>query len=251
MMIKITESCSMGCTHCMNNAKPCNKHMSEETFKDALQFQLKHGGPFCILTGGEPTEHPQFMKFVTMALETRCHVTVTTNGVWMQDKYITVDGLCDQYAGPFWQVTSDKRYYPVSIDTTLPVFHRPNVVVCDELGPIYPQGRAVTNGLHCEAKGSKCFNIRAVVKQLYDQHGDRLTLDFVNGMMLINQRMCTPHITVSGDIKLGESDLCPVCSNIYKPEKEIIQDILHFRCGQCSHINRNLTPQLLALIGES
>ena len=51
------------------------------------------------------------------------------------------------------------------------------------------------------------------------------------------------------DIKLGESDLCPVCSSIYKSEQEIMNDILNFHCHQCDHINKNLSKQCLDIIG--
>lgn len=251
MMIKITKSCSMGCSHCMNNAQPCSEHMIMKTFEDALAFEQKHGGPFTIITGGEPTEHPFFMGMLTKALETKNHITVTTNGIWLQDKERLVEELYDNYAGPFWQVTNDHRYYPTAIDTSAPVFEMPNVVLCDKLDHLYPQGRTVTNNLPFFAKASKCFNVRAVTKQLYDMHQGDLSLKMINDMMLMNQRFCTPHIAFDGSIRLGESDLCPVCSNIYRSEQEIIQDILNFRCKQCHHINQHLGPKLLSLIGEA
>ena len=54
MMIKITEKCSMGCIHCMNNATPNGKHMDFDIFQRVVSFQKQYGGPFCIITGGEP-----------------------------------------------------------------------------------------------------------------------------------------------------------------------------------------------------
>lgn len=41
MMLKITERCAMGCTHCMNNAKKDGKDMELGVFADALQFLRK------------------------------------------------------------------------------------------------------------------------------------------------------------------------------------------------------------------
>lgn len=40
MIISITESCHMGCSHCMDDAKPCEKHMSMRTFQDAISFLI-------------------------------------------------------------------------------------------------------------------------------------------------------------------------------------------------------------------
>ena len=51
MMIKITEKCSMGCTHCMNDASKSGKHMSFDVFKDVIAFQKKYGTSFVILRG--------------------------------------------------------------------------------------------------------------------------------------------------------------------------------------------------------
>lgn len=42
MLLKITEKCSMGCTHCMNNATPDGQHMSEKVFDDSLDFLIKN-----------------------------------------------------------------------------------------------------------------------------------------------------------------------------------------------------------------
>ena len=65
-----------------------------------------------------------------------------------------------------FQVCNDTRYYPTSIDVSLPVFHLDNVVLITEVPKLYPQGRALDNGLPWNAKGSKCFNVRAVAHQL-------------------------------------------------------------------------------------
>ena len=66
MLIKITECCSNGCKHCMNNNIKCEKHMSIDTFVDTLKFCKKYddnifGNMIC---GGEPYEHPDFEKFI-------------------------------------------------------------------------------------------------------------------------------------------------------------------------------------------
>lgn len=248
MMIKITEKCSMGCTHCMNNASPNGSEMDFNTFKKALSFQEKYGGPFCIITGGEPTEHISWIMFVMYALSQLPHVyfTVTTNGVWMQSHFEEIENFNKSYGDRLiFQVTNDKRYYPIHIDLSLPVFNLPNVFVCDEIEHIYPQGRALDNNLEWESKGSKCFNIRAFVHQRPFM-GLQDAINFLG----MKGKFCTPHIDVNGNIKLGESDLCPICSNINKQEYEIITDILNFRCNLCNHVNKNLPEKYRKIIGE-
>ena len=251
MMIKITEHCSMGCTHCMNNATPNNKHMDFDTFKKAIDFQRKYGGPFVLITGGEPTEHPEFERFLGYALTylksfNNVLITVTTNGIWLQNHKRFVHDLQYYYGNAImFQVTSDKRYYPTLIDLSLPVFNYDNVVVCDEIEHIYPQGRAIDNNLEWESKCSKCFNVRAITNQV-----EIKDLSTIIGIMALKAKFCTPHISIDGHIKLGESDLCPNCSHIDKTHDEIINDILNFRCDKCNIINSKLPENYKKLIGE-
>ena len=247
MIIKITEKCSMGCSHCMNNALPTGKHMDFNTFKDAIRFQKQYGGAFCIISGGEPGEHPEFLDFLKYALLNLpgVFITVTTNGVWMADKYNTIANLYDVYDKNLWfQVTTVDEYYPTKINLDNPVYSIPNVIVCKEIENMYGQGRALTNHLEYHNKCSRCMNVRLVAHQLNTHR-----LDVITSSLTIKGFFCTPHISITGDIKLGESDLCPVCSNIYKTEEEIVDDILNFHCHQCDHINKNLTQQCLDIIG--
>lgn len=248
MMIKITEKCSMGCTHCMNNAGPNGNEMDFDTFEKALDFQKKYGGPFCIISGGEPTEHPLWLMFLMSAMHRLPHTqfVLTTNGAWMQSHFDEIENLYVTYGNRLTiQVTTDKRYYPVHIDLSLPVFDLPNVVVCEEVEYIYPQGRALYNNLEWESKGCKCFNIRALIHQR-----PFMGLQEVINYLGMRGKFCTPHIDVNGNIKLGESDLCPICSNINKQEQDIIVDILNFKCNLCNHVNKNLSEKYRNLIGE-
>ena len=248
MMIKITEKCSMYCGHCLNNATSHGSHMTLATFQKAIEFQKEYGGPFCIITGGEPTEHPLVPYFIGLFMEqlTDCFVTVATNGVWMQDNESFIRNMNEIY-GPrlMFQVTNDKRYYPTRINLSLPVFELNNVIVCEELARIYPQGRALFNDLEWESKGSKCFNVRAITHQIGIKD-----LRNIIGMLAVKQKFCTPHISINGEIKLGESDLCPACSHIDKTHDEIIKDILEFRCDGCKHVNDNLPHEYRQVIGE-
>ena len=249
MMIKITEHCSMGCTHCMNNATPNNKHMDFDTFKQVINFQKQYGGQFCIITGGEPTEHPNFMSFISYACNFMIgyYITVTTNGLWMQNNPDKVKYLYDTYGKQLmFQVTNDTRYYPVCIDKNHSIFTLDNVVMCDKVKHIYPQGRAVDNNIEWNSKASKCFNIRAITNQVSIKN-----LGIIIGMLAVKGKFCTPHIDIHGNIKLGESDLCPVCSHINKTHDDIIKDILDFRCKQCDNINGQLSQEYRSIIGES
>lgn len=251
MMIKITEKCSMGCTHCMNDSKPVDRHMDMDTFKKSIDFFNKYGGITVIISGGEPTEHPDFLEFVKIFMaSTPPHVLVciATNGIWMQNHTYETMELLNRYSERLLiQVTSVDGYYPTKIDTSLPIFKHKLVKVCTEIESMYPQGKALTNNIpHPAPKGPKCANVRLIMHQIQLK-----SLRNMMAMMLARKGLvCTPHIGIDGSIKLGESDLCPACSSIYKSEKEIIQDILAFRCKGCKEALDNLIPQARAIIGE-
>lgn len=248
-MIKITSKCSMNCSHCMNDATANGKHMDFDTFKKVVLFQNKYGSPLCMITGGEPSEHPEFKAFLEYAVQNMPYtfITVATNGLWMTIDPDFVNYCMTRYSiRILFQVSHDPRYYPIPIDLSLPVFRLPNVAVINNIPKLYPQGRALENNMSWEAKGSKCFNVRAVANQV-----EVKSLAHIIGILAVKEKICTPHIAIDGSIKLGESDLCPPCSHIDKSHDDIMQDILNFKCQNCNHVNCNLEPQYKQLIGES
>lgn len=52
-------------------------------------------------------------------------------------------------------------------------------------------------------------------------------------MLTALQKSCTPLITPSGGISLGESSLCPTVASIYDMSDEIMHKIQAFRCDKC------------------
>ena len=248
MMTKITEKCSMGCSHCMNDAKKTGNHMSFDTFKKVVEFYKQVSPTFGFITGGEPFEHPDCIKFIEYYLEEipSAILTIATNGVAFESpdiaKFVYKMSKKEGYPVTF-QVSTDTKYYPYQIDTNLPVYHLDNIVLINKIPKIYPQGRAVSNNLEWKAIGSKCFNCRAMAHQMSVK-----SFPLLLSMLAVKDRFCTPHIDINGNIKLGESDLCPVCSNIFKPHNEIFNDILKFDCNKCDFINKNLPSEYLNII---
>lgn len=207
MMIKITEKCSMGCKHCMNDAKATGKEMSIETLKDVLAFLEKSRTDLMlIVTGGEPTEHSKFMECMQLIIDHSSDsvsnvVTVTTNGVWMAENPADFNRL-NKYAEEkdvelLWQVSTIAEYYPKKIDITKKVYRHKKVTICTTIEKIYPQGRALTNKIPWQAVGSKCFNVRAISKQIKD-----CTLNGICTTLMLHAKFCTPHIKIDGGIGL-------------------------------------------------
>ena len=57
MIIDLTYSCKMGCSHCMSDCKPEGKNMSIQVLKDSLDFLKKYQIPTWYFSGGEIFEH--------------------------------------------------------------------------------------------------------------------------------------------------------------------------------------------------
>lgn len=253
MMIKITERCTMGCPHCMNDAKPDGKDMSLETLKDTLKFIKKHslGKTHIIITGGEPTEHRDFdsimkeiFKFNKDCFNYFTMVTVTTNGETIQKEPERFSNYIQEAKDSgfllFFQVSADVRYYPRRITTHKRIFREEGFVLVDNcIEQMYPQGRALDNKIPWESKCSKCFNVRSISHQLPES----ATLKDIEHELTTRAKFCTPHIKINGDIGLGESDLCPSCASIYDDMETIMEKIRKFKCHKCDHVNDNL-PEL-------
>lgn len=242
----------MGCRHCMNNAKPCGKDMEIGVLRDALGFCMNNGlgRTNLVVSGGEPTEHRAFDLFmneiIAFGKETGHFtvVTVTTNGEEiLKDPERFKGYVRDAKEAGFhllFQVSADTRFYPRRIPVHKRIFREEGFVLCDNcVEQIYPQGRALVNEIPWKSLASKCFNVRAIAHQLKE----KATLRDIEQMLLEHMKFCTPHIGVDGSIKLGESDLCPVCTSIYDDMKTIMEKIQAFKCHGCDHVNSQL-PEL-------
>lgn len=239
----------MSCKHCINDAKPDGKDMSIDTLEKCLNFIKNHNiGKILVITGGEPTEHRSFNEVMMHILDWQTrnqqylyHVTITTNGEKIQQEpqvyYDYVEMFRNAGICLVFQVSADVKYYPRRIETHRRIFREAGFVLYDDcVEQIYPQGRALTNNIPWKSKASKCYNVRALSKQL-----PNCTLCDIEAYLAMSNKFCTPHIGIDGSIKLGESDLCPACASIEDTEYEIIDKIRRFKCHQCDHINDNLS----------
>lgn len=241
MLIKITDRCSMGCSHCFSDCTPDLCDMEWNTFVDTMSFYDRYCKKISkpiFISGGEPTESNIFTYVISHFINNgyeRVPITVTTNGLWLTQNEWLVKDIEKFLPNCSFQIVVDDRFYPTHVDESSPIFNYKNVTLCRGVMFIYPQGRALKNNMPFRANASKCFNIRAVTKQMMNS-----SLSDILQVMMSAAKFCTPHIDIDGNIKLGESRLCPVCSNIYKTEKEIINDIINFQCHQCDFINDKL-----------
>lgn len=235
MLIKITKSCSNGCSHCLNDSKPCDEHMSLETFHDALVFTSKYDilDTGVILTGGEPTENPLFLDFISMFYSffgKDVPLTITTNGHWVLEHQQETMDLLFEYPNLFFQITYDSRYYPKKLDITKRILRLNQIIVETNVANIYPQGRAIQNGIPKSnlITVPKCTNLKLLAAQM----GDKGLKEMLYQLRLFG-KFCTPAIHINGQIGFGESDLCLLQCSIYNDEQTIIEKMLFNECKRC------------------
>lgn len=236
MLLKITSQCSMMCKHCMNASQKKGNHMEKDTFFNAIRFANRLNTPVLMLSGGEPTEHPNFRSMLVYALANfNGKVLVTTHGKWLlEDKSLVKD-----FPEVMWQVTNDQRYYPFLFPRDkakrLMKSHK-NLHIFFEIGShLYPQGRAVSylkmNQDKYEGVGSKCFNLRS------------LTNTFGSFEMAVMQlrmggKFCTPSVRWDGSVAMGESDECPSIGTVTDFSKVLTDAICNSQCNKCGCLDK-------------
>lgn len=254
MLIDLTYHCSMGCTHCLSNCKPDNSHMSIKTLEDAFAFCNVHEIEAVSFSGGEIFEHPEILQILDMIgmfladrnkkrIPTASTVLITNGRVLANTpEYLDAVVNLQKKIGKteiLLQVTDDPRFYPTKLTEKERYRLRKIGAIVEgvpgnPLDPnkcLYPQGRALENfqeDANWNTVGPKCGNIRLLVKQLGTLHFGTL-----NKMIKMIGKVCTPVIAPNGDVKVGESALCPAVASIYDDGSEIVQKILNCNCRKC------------------
>jgi hypothetical protein len=83
MYFFLTNHCKMQCAHCCANASPRGRHYRAENVFAAGVKLAEDLGKGVFLGGGEPTDHPAFLSFVTQILYSNVEMEgsgVITNG---------------------------------------------------------------------------------------------------------------------------------------------------------------------------
>lgn len=249
MLLRITNKCTMGCSHCMiDGSGPEGDHMDEETFEAALDFQDSLGSRFLVLSGGEPTEHPSFFEWVQRAVSWEKGaskvVTIATNGLFALDdlKYEMMVRLVEEHQGFVQvQITNDARYYPRNLTLIQHKFERPYWTFVTGLTVIAPCKRVDQAGIEVSRNAPPCVNVRANVSNL----GLRRTIQSLECAL----RVCSPSVDIDGTVRAGEADTCFRLGTVTSSMEHIEKGFSEMACGICG-LRDNLTPSMKLLIGE-
>ena len=240
MLIKITNSCAMGCSHCMENSLPSTDHMNLKTFMRALDFTeraecevIKAGMPvMMMLSGGECTDNPLIIEMAHQVVKRGWVLTILTHGLWLDNVELRNELLRDDWKNVLIQVTNDDRYYP----RKPPKFEHPRVIYVDKLLVLSTIGRASrptfdSKGLDPRiAPGS--FNFRSITRSCKSVP---MAIKLLRARACLGLAgFCTPSVTHEGIVVAGESRLCYPIGTVDSSNEELTAAVLSMgSCNRC------------------
>lgn len=197
--------------------------MTKKTFMETLRF-AKNIRPKCILiSGGEPTDHPEFFEFMEILKHRGLAriVVITSNGLFLRDKEFT-DKICN--LGMFIQVINDKKYYPIHVADP----NHPKIHYFDNIpAHLTNFGRARENKLEITRKSPCCYNLRSISWNM-----DR-GLEATVYILATKGFLCTPYINVSGNITAGGGEECIPFGHVTDSMSSLSRNINNLKCNRC------------------
>lgn len=246
----------MSCPHCMQNAVPDGKLMSEETFDAVLRFLRDVNLRFVIVSGGEPTEHPMFLDFCRRLDRNGVSFTVCSNGMWIGDDAKTrdVEEVSKLPSYNFMQVYTNRKWYRLHEETVAKI--RANDSKLYDLGVKFidsdilnmqPLGRAkdcpqAMAEVERHSYSVSCLNSHLAAAQTASAEAFFKALE-------TNMVFCKPVIDCDGDIHMSESCQCPSYGNVVADTVSDIWSKIRFSkpCGRCSLYKRLQSDRFTAV----
>lgn len=251
MLIRVTNKCNMWCNHCfMEGLTKDEHHMTLETFKETLDFADRAGVVVLLISGGEPTLHPQILDLLDAALSykdgDRFPIIITTNGTVFDDNPVLGRKLL-KLAKPdgkvFLQVTNDARYYPRELKFDKTILDGTRSIFVDKIAGLYPCTRIAEQGLSPTVKTPSCFNLRSLTRT----QGLNAAMQFLDLGM---GRHCIPSVNIDGTLRAGEADWCHRIGKVTDPVHKVETSIRKMKgCNSCDRLH-NLDRKHLRAIGE-
>ena len=237
-------------------------HMSKETFVKAVEFGIWSGALTYNISGGEPTEHPEFEDFINylagslegIKLKFNCEplFTIESNGEWVRDihKVNAIKRILKLKKLGGLQISSFKGLYKnydfIQKYKTKIKALSPRIYIVDE-GIISMQdlGRAsiTENSSIRKAISENKHNVSCLNGCLVSKQTDSIT-DMSFELSTHNQH-CKPFIDWKGNVHWSESICCPSYGNVLTDDFETIWRNLRkaVPCGKCS-LYKNLKESI-------
>lgn len=236
MLIKVTNHCAMGCTHCMESSTIKGRHMPLELFDRALdcadqvEALARPFYPLILLSGGECTDHPDIEVLIEKVLARGLMPMVLSHGLWLADDEKRASLLRPEWKTVRFQITHDPRFYP----TAPPRIDDERVLYIDSLTMMMPLGR-FKGQRHPELpthSGPISFNFRSMTHAFRDvrQAVMQLRVRALTG----KSGHCSPSISANGDFVAGESNACFKVGTVDSTPEELTEAVLSMgSCNRC------------------
>lgn len=247
MLIQIANTCHMFCPHCMQRSDAGQWHMSMETVEQCARHAEELGVMAIMISGGEPTEHPQFKEIVRRFLKFPI-VCIISNGDWADNlEMIKTMRWLLSHKNVSLQITNIPGIYPreVNIRKIRTLFPR---VAVEQNGLLMMSlGRATEHEEFLAAARqhpytTSCFSSALTSAQMPYPYAIR--------NMEVRGKFCHPLIDWKGGMHWSESCQCPSFADISEPLEDIAVKAHRWRpCGSCPDYKKlldNNSPQYIA-----
>lgn len=227
MVIKLTEWCSMGCFHCMEDARPEGHHMTLGMFARAIEFMQDLGDDRIVLAGGEPTEHPEILTILDMAQATGMRLGLMTNGTFLANRDMA-DNILSRHL--YIQITNDPRFYPKPLPL---VVEGPDIHYVTALPALLRLGRSTQED---GPYSPHCGMVRQICQgHSPDAQGFRALMAQLRELRIL----CVPSISADGSLHAGESRWCRKIGDLNTPLADLMKALVEPACGKCLRIRNH------------
>jgi hypothetical protein len=237
----------MGCSHCAEDAHPGGAHMTQAVFSQALRFSrsVEPQPTPILLSGGEPTEHPEIISFLDEVAAAGCFLALVSNGLWLGDAALR-DAILTPTRKIAVQVTYDPQFYPRApprVDDARIEY------VFGSIGPLIPLGRArALKGTAFRSGAPSSFNLRSFTRA-YQSFPEAVQLMRARALQGRQGYFCTPSILEDGSLVAGETRHCWRIGTVWSSTEEITRALLDMRsCNRCG-LEDNLSPAHRVALG--
>ena len=248
MLLLVTNRCNMMCAHCMQDSKPnSNDFMSMEVVDDFINFTKNIEYGVLMISGGEPTLHPQLYDIVSKIYnESKLKpkkILIASNGDFIFDSSRTemVQRISKDFSDVVgWQISSFKYYYKLYnkiISNSDKIKKATEPCECyietDGLRKMIPLGRASKlKGIEKLCDNQKYKNVSCINNHLIALQSENIQDYFMK--VVISGSYCSPAIDSYGNIRFGESIFCQKIGSIKDDPEMILYKSKNINpCGKC------------------
>lgn len=258
MLFQITNTCYEECPHCMDCSKPNEPHALLELLPYVANFFSFLDPHILVISGGEPTTHPDFVRICEYFGFAGIPFTITSNGTWVfdEDKRKQFEHVVrlPNYVGA--QIYTDKRFYRSydKIKEHKEYFESLKGVVFEDtnLGmAMMDFGRAKTYAPAQQIIDEQNYAMGCVNSTLIAHQSKTIQAFRNNVRMALNRMFCKPLVDVNGNVHMSESWLCPSVGNVKDDYMmEIFKNMQQFTpCKRCRNYDKFMksdNPQHIA-----